>query len=49
VLLVALLLLRKSVRASAPAVARGVAAEGARDVWDDRLDEELERRRSLIS
>ena len=49
VLIVALMLLRKSVRATRPAPAAVGATNAPRDVWDERLDEELDRRRSLIS
>jgi cytochrome c-type biogenesis protein CcmH len=49
VLLMALMLLRKSVGSARPAMMNAAAVAAPRDVWDQRLDEELERRRSLIS
>lgn len=49
VAMMALLLLRKSVRSVRPAAASASVVDAPRDLWDERLDEELERRRSLIS
>jgi cytochrome c-type biogenesis protein CcmH len=49
VLLMAVMLLRKSVRTARPRTAPVAMPSVARDMWDERLDEEIERRRSLIS
>ncbi len=49
VLVAALMLLRKAVRPRSPAIASSPAPAGARDEWDERLDDEIDRRRSLTS